>query len=302
MTPLLCTSMAFRRFTPARCTGLVTGLAALATAPAMLRTAGHRWMRSVRRDIYNAPRPAAPLELPAGMVVLGGLEAGHLAVFAPPSTPGAATLVFLHGNGHDVGEVLPRLSEWRTRGYGVALVEYPGYGELQRLECTQQLLMDSTEAAVREVMAQPGVGVVMLVGLSLGTAVGVELAARGLGSCLMLNAPFTSIADVTRCLLPVPVPRWVPLQLLLGTERLDSLTRSRDVQVPSMVLHGDGDELFPVSMGRRLAAALPNCEFVEVPGATHASILQSVMDHVPDLLARVGGVGTRLGRPSAQNP
>lgn len=222
------------------------------------------------------------------MVVLGSLGAGFMAVFAPPPTPDAVTLVFLHGNGQDVSEVLSRVLQWHDQGLGVACVEYPGYGELQSIDCTRQRLMDSSEASVRAVLNQPGVGSVMLVGLSLGTAVGIELAARGLGSCLLLSAPFTSLADVTRALSPVPLPQWVPVQWLLGTERLDSLARACDVRVPAMVLHGGQDELFPVPMGRRLAAALPDGEFIEVPDATHASIIDAVMDHVPTLLARAG--------------
>jgi pimeloyl-ACP methyl ester carboxylesterase len=43
----------------------------------------------------------------------------------------------------------------------------------------------------------------------------------------------------------------------------------RRIAVPTLVLHGTDDPLFPVEHGRALAAAIPDASFVELPGTGH---------------------------------
>ncbi|MCB0996911.1 MAG: alpha/beta fold hydrolase [Acidimicrobiales bacterium] len=43
-----------------------------------------------------------------------------------------------------------------------------------------------------------------------------------------------------------------------------------DIGVPTVVIHGDQDQVVPPSSGRRLAEAIPGASFVELPGIGHA--------------------------------
>ena len=42
------------------------------------------------------------------------------------------------------------------------------------------------------------------------------------------------------------------------------------VEVPTLVVHGDRDEVVPVAAGRFLASTIPGARLVELPGASHA--------------------------------
>jgi pimeloyl-ACP methyl ester carboxylesterase len=48
-----------------------------------------------------------------------------------------------------------------------------------------------------------------------------------------------------------------------------------DIQCPVLVLHFSGDLSVPVRLGRAVAEALPNAEFLEVSGTDHADLSQS---------------------------
>src|SRR5690606_39258033 len=54
----------------------------------------------------------------------GAWEVWHLL----PAQPGAPTIVYAHGNGELIDIWLEPFEEVRRAGYGVILVEYPGYG------------------------------------------------------------------------------------------------------------------------------------------------------------------------------
>ena len=60
-----------------------------------------------------------------------------------------------------------------------------------------------------------------------------------------------------------------PLAPLVVRDRFDSLSKIARVSAPVVLLHGSRDDVVPVAMGRRLAAARPDARYVEVPGATH---------------------------------
>ena len=50
-----------------------------------------------------------------------------------------------------------------------------------------------------------------------------------------------------------------------GLERFDP----REIQVPTLLLHGDDDRLAPIATARYLASTIPNAKLVVYPGASH---------------------------------
>lgn len=54
------------------------------------------------------------------------------------------------------------------------------------------------------------------------------------------------------------------------------------IRCPVLVIHFGGDLAVPIRLGRALAAALPNAEFLEVSGIDHADLSQS-----PEAIARI---------------
>ena len=88
----------------------------------------------------------------------------------------------------------------------------------------------------------------MLWGESLGTAVAIALAAEHKVGGLILDAPFTSAADVGAAAYPFVPVRW----LIKDAFRSDR--RIARVHAPILVLHGERDRIVPVRFGERLFA------------------------------------------------
>jgi fermentation-respiration switch protein FrsA (DUF1100 family) len=84
---------------------------------------------------------------------------------------------------------------------------------------------------------------------------------------LILEAPFTSVADVAQFHYS-----FVPASMLVR-DRFDSLSRIGQVRAPLLVLHGERDRVVPVRFGRALFDAAPDPkEFWLAPGAGHGNL------------------------------
>jgi fermentation-respiration switch protein FrsA (DUF1100 family) len=202
------------------------------------------------------------------------------AVLVPYSSPGGPALtgalvrfrgtgsgprrvvVWFHGNGESAAGNLPLASSLAEAGFDVFVAEYRGYGG-QPGRPTEAGLYSDGEAAL-DALARLGYSSprVILAGRSLGTGVATELAVRRPPALLLLVSPFTSAVEMGRGLAG-------PLAPLLVADRYDTLSKIGRVRSPVVVLHGSLDEVVPVTMGRRIAAARPGTRYVEVSGATH---------------------------------
>lgn len=190
-----------------------------------------------------------------------GVPVHAIQLAGPPDAP---VVVYFHGNGVVMGDVLWMARELVQRGVGVVLAEYRGYGLSAGSAPSEEGLYDDAEAVLSALAAQ-GIGPARtaLLGESLGTGVAVEMAARGRGSALVLLTPYTSIPEVaSRFVLGLPVK-------LLMRERFDSLSKAARVTVPSLVVHGTRDAVVPYAMGKRLAQALPRARLITVEGGGH---------------------------------
>jgi uncharacterized protein len=173
-------------------------------------------------------------------------------------------VVYFHGNGVVMGDVLWMARELRQRGLGVVIAEYRGYGLSAGPRPTERGLYEDAEA-VLTALRREGIGPerVVLFGESLGTGVAVEMAIRGHGFALVLVTPYTSI--------PEAASRFVwglPAHLLMA-ERFDSLDKARRVTVPVLIVHGTRDTVVPYAMGVKLASALPRSRLITVEGGSH---------------------------------
>lgn len=182
--------------------------------------------------------------------------------FFPPPSDDAPVLLYFHGNAEAAAHNLPFADALRARGLGVFLAEYRGYGGLGGSPSEEGLYADG-EAALAE-LGRIGVPAsrVVLVGRSLGSGVAVELATRHTVAAVVLVSAYTSIVDMGRIVAG-------PLAPLFVRDRFDSLSKIGRVGSPLVLVHGSRDDVVPVKMGRRLAAARPDARWVEVPEATH---------------------------------
>lgn len=186
----------------------------------------------------------------------------HATEFEGPG--GAPVLVYFHGNGVVMGDVLWMAHEFSKRGLGVVLVEYRGYGLSAGVAPSEEGLYEDAETVLAALAAR---GVesrrILLFGESLGTGVAVEMAARGRGAWLALVTPYTSITDAaSRFILGLPAS-------VLMRERFESLSKAPQIRLPVLIVHGTDDSVVPYSMGTKLSTAFPHARLITVRGGHH---------------------------------
>jgi fermentation-respiration switch protein FrsA (DUF1100 family) len=84
--------------------------------------------------------------------------------------------------------------------------------------------------------------------VSLGTGVAVKLASEQPVAKLILEAPYTSTADVAAEMFPFVPVRW------LMKDQLHSDQWIGKVHVPLLIMQGTRDEVIPIRFGERLFA------------------------------------------------
>jgi uncharacterized protein len=200
-----------------------------------------------------------------------------------PAPAGARTLVHFHNNRETVEAAAGFARAIRARGLGVLLVEYRGYGASRGDDPSEDGLYRDAEAAL-DMLARRGIGPdrVVLSGTSLGTGVAAEMASRGRGSRLVLVTPYTSIPDLVTDRVP-----GVPATLLVA-DRFDTLAKAPDIRVPTLVIHGDADEIVPFAMGGRVAGAISGAHLLRVSGGHHGDLFVREGRRLFDAIAALG--------------
>jgi fermentation-respiration switch protein FrsA (DUF1100 family) len=244
-----------------------TGLSLLLVALSV--GCGVHGARSVARARLFPASEVALAEAPPGFeaLSLAARDGVRVHALALPAPPGARTLVYFHNNRETIAARAWLARELRARGLGVVLVEYRGYGASRGAEPTEEGLYLDAEAALDH-LASRGIAPdrVVLWGTSLGSGVAAEMARRGRGARLVLEAPYTSIPGLIADVAP-----FVPADLLV-LDRFDTLSKSAEIRVPTLVMHGDADEIVPFWMGQRVAREIRGARLVRVRGAHHGDV------------------------------
>jgi hypothetical protein len=181
-----------------------------------------------------------------------------------PPKDGLPLILYFHGNAGALADRVPRFRTFTARGYGLLAVSYRGYGGSTGSP-TQIGLMRDGEAAYREARARGyDGGRIVILGASLGTGVATALAARHQTAALVLEAPYLSALDVASAHYPYFPVRWLML------DRFRSDLAIPGVHVPVLMVHGEEDDVVPISSARRLfGLANEPKTFVRVPGGGH---------------------------------
>jgi fermentation-respiration switch protein FrsA (DUF1100 family) len=210
----------------------------------------------LQRELLFLPDASRPSLGEAGLagfmeVVITTGDGLSLFAWYHPAPEGAPTVLYLHGNGGHIGYRAERAKGVTASGFGILLVEYRGYGGNPGAPSERGFHADAMAAlAFLDARGIPRSRIV-IVGESLGTAVAVRVAAESAHpvGALVLEAPFTSVADLAQHHYPFVPARW------LVKDRFDAVSRVTDVRTPVLVLHGGRDDVIPQHFGRALFAA-----------------------------------------------
>ncbi|MGK9230680.1 alpha/beta hydrolase [Inquilinus limosus] len=160
-----------------------------------------------------------------------------------PRDPGKPTLLLFHGNGESLSHRAHVARDLLDSGYGVYQVEYRGYGGNPGRPSERGLYEDGRAALD---FLQGRSAAIVAHGYSLGSGVAVQMAAEGRVAALILEAPYTSIADVAARRFP-----FVPVRLLVRN-RFENLRKIGRVAAPVAIYAGRNDLVIPCDHAQRL--------------------------------------------------
>lgn len=189
-------------------------------------------------------------------------DGADLVVWRRAPDTGKPTVIYFPGNAGTLKDRADRFRRLAERGFGVVAPAYRGSSGSTGDPDETRLLADARLVAA-------GVqGPVVLYGESLGAAVAIRLGAEGLGDRIVLEAPFTSVADLVAAQFPTE-----DLAHLI-TQRWDSLSAVGEVRQPLLIVHGDTDRTVPLAMGMRILGAAGSADksLITVPGYGHTGL------------------------------
>jgi uncharacterized protein len=222
-----------------------------------------------QRNFLYLPDPSPTTPEQAGLT---GFEAVRITPepdalvswWRPPARVDAPVLIFFHGNG---GALAGRAGLYRAiagEDYGLLAVGYPGYGGNPG-HPSEASLFRAADANYRWLTGKDyRPEQIVIAGQSLGTGVAVWLAREQPAAGLLLQSPYTSMADMAAKQMPLFPARY------LVKDRYDSISRIRAIDTPVAWVHGRDDTLIPLAMGQRLfdAAGEQKCRHI-LSGAGH---------------------------------
>jgi fermentation-respiration switch protein FrsA (DUF1100 family) len=190
-------------------------------------------------------------------------------------------IVYFHGNGASLRYRVRRFRALTADGTGLIAVSYRGFGGSTGSPSEKGLILDA-EAAYQFAVARYPATRIVLWGESLGSAVAVALAAEKPVARLILEAPFTSAADVGAAAYP-----FIPVRLLIK-DAFHSDERIGAITAPILVIHGDHDHIVPIKFGERLFSLIKSPKrFVRIPGGRHRNLEDSgALDAAREFLSR----------------
>jgi pimeloyl-ACP methyl ester carboxylesterase len=191
-------------------------------------------------------------------------------------------VLFLHGNGGSLRTWFVDTGVYRRANCDLFMIDYRGYGKSTgRIASEEQLHADVFAAWQAMRAVRPDCRAVIL-GRSLGTALAARLASQVQPAATILVSPYWSMGALARLHYPV-------LPGFLLRYPLETFRDIAAIRGPVLLLHGDRDELIPISQSERLQALSPRVLLVPVREAGHNDLqdFPAYEQEIADFLGRV---------------
>jgi len=192
-------------------------------------------------------------------------NSGHklLAWWHQPQSHSLPTIVYFHGNAGHLGHRAEKIRPYIDAGLGVLLVSY-SYNAGAGGSPSEKALYEDGRAAMGFIEK---VGIsnskIVVYGESLGTGVAVTMAVEHEVGGVVLEAPYTSIADVAQS------HYWYLPTRFLVLDKFEIQDKIGQINAPLLVVHGERDSIIPAKFGRALfemAKEPKTAKFIETAG------------------------------------
>jgi fermentation-respiration switch protein FrsA (DUF1100 family) len=198
--------------------------------------------------------------------VLTTSDGEKVIVWYVQAKPGHPVVLFFHGNGDFLAGRVERFRGITADGTGLVALSYRGYAGSTGKPSEQGLLNDAA-SAYAFTAARYKADQIVVWGFSLGTGVAIAIAAEHPVGKLILEAPYTSVADVAASLFRIVPVRWLLRDQFRSDERIAR------VNAPLLVMHGEKDTAISIRFGERLfALAHEPKQFVRFPEGSHENL------------------------------
>jgi uncharacterized protein len=203
-----------------------------------------------RSILYPIPEKTRTSPAAAGFAeaeehILSTRDGEKLVAWHVPPREGKPVIIFFHGNGDILAWRVPWFREMIADGAGLIAVSFRGYAGSSGRPTEAGLLKDA-EAAYAFAIQRYSPERIVVWGYSLGTGPAVALAARQRIAKLILEAPYTSIADVAAAAFPLAPVRWFMHDQFHSDQWIANVT------APVLFMHGERDRTIPIRFGERL--------------------------------------------------
>ena len=176
-------------------------------------------------------------------------------------------VLYFSGNASTCGSNPSRYARLLDAGFDILHVNYRGYPG-SRGRPSEKGLREDARTGWREITRLYPAENVLVLGCSLGGGVAIGVAAEFDPRALLLQATFYSALRVA-C---EHNPAWFARALMVSP--FDSAALAPRVTCPTMLVHGDADELIDPAHAQDLAACFPQLPQLHiVPGADHPADL-----------------------------
>jgi uncharacterized protein len=198
----------------------------------------------------NINPPIAQLDLgTAVQVEIKTPDGESLVAFYKAPRPKHPVILFFHGKGGELLNVVVKLRYFAAKGFGYLAIDYRGVGGSTGVISKDGMIIDGL--AGYDWLVENGATPqrIVVLGESLGTGIAVAVAAKRDVAAVALGAPYTSIADVAA------ERYWfVPVKQLL-IDNIDPSSMIAAVTEPLFIIHGKLDHTVPFHFGRTLFEA-----------------------------------------------
>lgn len=175
----------------------------------------------------------------------------------------SGVILYFHGNAGSLRTWKSVAPQILSTGYDLFIIDYRGFGKSTGTLSEKGLYADG-RAAYRELLArgyEPEDIVVL--GRSIGTGIACEIAATEEIRALILETPFTSMVELATEYIPI-LPR------LILNYKFENEKKAAKIDVPTLIIHGDQDEVIPIEHGRTIFDAFSEPrELALLAGAGH---------------------------------
>jgi uncharacterized protein len=186
------------------------------------------------------------------------------AVFVEPAArPAQAAVLLCHGIGETVTQWFGVQQLLASKNVASLVFDYSGFGKSTGRPDWDQFELDASAAFAALERLAPGMPI-SVVGFSLGSGIATAIINQLPAHRLILCEAFTSFRGAANAAwIPRPLARFVP-PIWHAQQQL------AQCRLPVLVVHGERDRLFPVTMAHDLASyCIPAAEVILVPDTSH---------------------------------